>query len=266
MPLRTPAVPRPVEDGPALDGALFAGVVSAAPLPLWVIGPGGEVVIANRAALGFLGYGSNDDLVGGPSHDLLHRCRPDGSEYHAQSCPIVRAQGRSGTSTEWFVTQQGDLRPVSWSTEPVGKDGMTLLHFTSEGPATPPPASQGHRRRTPTQDATVQSRDGMRERALGIIRSRFEDPRFSATALAAEMHLSARSVQALFHDVGSSPAAEIRRVRLDHARAMLEDGHSVRFASHVSGFLDPDTFGRTFRRRFGYAPSRTVRRVLPPAG
>lgn len=264
MQLRTRAATYRTVGGTTPDASLLAGVISVAPVPLWVIGAGGEIVLANRAALVFLGHGS-DDVAGGPSHDLLHRYRPDGSEYHAHNCPIVRSQGTGASSTEWFVTQQGDLRPVSWSTEPVGTSGMTLLHFAPATTDDPPPIL-GQLPEPRAHQAPVRPRDGMRERAYEIIRARFTDPDFSTSLLADEMHLSARSVQALFQDAGSSPAAEIRRVRLDHAYSMLERGHSVRTACLVSGFLDPDTFGRTFRRHFGYAPSRVGRQVLLPAG
>jgi AraC-like DNA-binding protein len=88
------------------------------------------------------------------------------------------------------------------------------------------------------------------------MRERFQDPAFSASELAAEAHLSVRSLQALFHEVGRSPAAEIRRLRLDHARAMLERGHSVGAACVGSGYLDPDSFSRAFRRHFDCSPSQ----------
>lgn len=251
-----------------MDTSLLAGVISAAPVPLWVIGPDGLVVLANRAALTFLGYGDENCVLGGPSHDLLHRHRQDGSEYQKENCPIVHSKGKRGAlpQQEWFVTQQGDLRPVSWTTEPVGSDGMTLLQFTPAIPGTTRATTDGRPRRLPAHEAPVSRREGTRTRAYGIIRRRFEDPHFSASMLATEMHLSARSLQILFQDAGCSPAAEIRRVRLDHAFAMLQRGHSVRAAGLLSGFVDPDAFGRTFRRHFGYAPSQVRPRVLLPTG
>jgi AraC-like DNA-binding protein len=89
-----------------------------------------------------------------------------------------------------------------------------------------------------------------------IIHERFADPMFSAADLAAEVHVSVRSLQALFADVGRSPASEVRRIRLEFAHSMLERGHSVQTACQRSGFLDPGSFGRAFRRRFGYPPSQ----------
>jgi transcriptional regulator GlxA family with amidase domain len=89
------------------------------------------------------------------------------------------------------------------------------------------------------------------------IEERFTDPNFSTATLASDADPSVRSVQAIFSDGGASPAAEIRRLRLNHARALLEHGHSVQTACQASGFLDPGTFARTYRDRFGFAPSHT---------
>ncbi|MUK02691.1 PAS domain-containing protein [Vibrio cholerae] len=77
----------------AAGSSLLAEIVQGAPVPLWVIGPTGTVVIANRAAVSFLGYRTDQDVVGGPSHDLLHRHRLDGSDYPAEDCPIVCSTG-----------------------------------------------------------------------------------------------------------------------------------------------------------------------------
>ncbi|WP_442864296.1 helix-turn-helix domain-containing protein [Arthrobacter sp. ATA002] len=63
-----------------------------------------------------------------------------------------------------------------------------------------------------------------------------------------------------FAEAGTSPAAEIRRLRLEHARALLERGHAVQTACFASGFLDPGTFTRGFRQRFGLVPSQ-----VPPS-
>lgn len=95
------------------------------------------------------------------------------------------------------------------------------------------------------------------------ISTRFTDPQFTTAELAASAHLSVRSVQALFAETGTSPAAEIRRVRLEHARALLEHGHTVQAAGLASGFLDPGTFARAFRQRFGCAPSQVPASLAP---
>lgn len=234
---------------------LLTQVVREAPVPLWVIDSQGLVSLANKAAIRFLGYKAEDDVVGGPSHDLLHCRRPDGTPYPEHECPIV-GSGGTAPASEWFVTRAGDARPVQWTTRSIGPGLGTLLSF-SPRPRTPPQIVRELRSRGPApRTPAVQVRAELRESLCRTIASRFTDPEFTTAELAAAAHLSVRSVQALFAEAGTSPAAEIRRVRLEHARTLLEQGHTVQAACLASGFLDPGTFGRAFRQRFGCAPSQ----------
>jgi AraC-like DNA-binding protein len=245
----------------ATDWPLLADVVSEAPVPLWVISPEGFVVVANRAAVSFLGYRNDLDLVGGPSHELLHRNRLDGTSYPPDECPIICAQGLEHQGQEWFVTRAGDPRPVHWSTRRLHDTGATVLSFTpTSSDAARHRAEERLRDSAPTS-APLRSRAVLRDGLYAIIHERFADPMFSVADLAAEAHVSVRSLQALFADVGRSPASEVRRIRLEFAHGMLERGHGVHSACRRSGFLDPGSFGRAFRRRFGYSPSQ----VRPPA-
>ncbi|MCC3264815.1 helix-turn-helix domain-containing protein [Arthrobacter gengyunqii] len=58
-------------------------------------------------------------------------------------------------------------------------------------------------------------------------------------------------------DLRTAPrTAEIRGARLEHARSLLTQGVAIQTACLASGFLDPGTFGRAFRQRFGVAPSQ----------
>ncbi|WP_049828966.1 helix-turn-helix transcriptional regulator [Arthrobacter sp. RIT-PI-e] len=241
------------------DTSLLMGVVREAPVPLWVIGPTGAVVLANRAALAFLGYRGESDVVGGPSHELLHRCHVDGSAYPAHECPIVGAAGAGAGTSEWFVTRDGDPREVSWSTRGIDDVGSTLLSFAASAPGTTRSVAEAPRHDAVRVPVPARSREAARAGLYIVMRRRFTDPLFSVAELAAEAHLSTRSVQTLFQDVGRSPAAEIRRLRLDHARSMLERGHSVQVTCFSSGYADPGSFTRAFRLRFGCAPTQIRR-------
>ncbi|RLP67837.1 helix-turn-helix domain-containing protein [Mycetocola reblochoni] len=84
---------------------------------------------------------------------------------------------------------------------------------------------------------------------------RFTDPEFGAAALAEEAHLSLRSTQLLLAEAGTSPAAAIRRLRLELAGRLLARGASVGGACTASGFGDAGSFARRFRAHFGVAPS-----------
>lgn len=243
-----------LSDGMPHDAALLSTVLRDAPLPLWVIDAHGRVALANDAAVRFLGHRPGTDLRGGASHDLLHRHRPDGTPYPTHECPIIHAKQPLAAS-EWFVTRAGDVRAVRWSTRPLAGTDSVLLSFAARGPATRALSSVPG----PPRETRAQTRARLLDEMHRAIASRMADPAFSPATLASDNHLSVRSVQAIFAEAGTSPAAEIRRHRLAHARELLEQGESVQGACHASGFHDADSFARAYRQHFGFAPSRTRR-------
>jgi len=81
------------------------------------------------------------------------------------------------------------------------------------------------------------------------------EPDLCPERLAAAHFVSLRLVQKLFAEDGDSPAAYIRRRRLELARELLRGGTRVGVAAERSGFVDPDSFSRAFRREFGLLPS-----------
>jgi PAS domain S-box-containing protein len=233
---------------PELDGDLLAEVVQLTPTALWVIGADGTVQLANQAALTLLGYSSADVVIGAPSHETLHDHRPDGTAYPSETCPILGSPGsRPIAAREWFFTRQGRPLPVTWSTRDVGSAGARLLSFTQA--STAPGADE----------IDVSTRDALRSAVDRCVRERFRDPEFTAAALASELHLSVRSVQSLLAEDGRSPAAEIRRARLEFASTLLTRGATVSDACRASGFSEVGTFGRAFRREFGQTPSSWAR-------
>ena len=239
-----------------LDAGTLSAAIDVAPTPLWVIGPDGTVALANQAALSMLGYRSDDDVIGAPSHDTLHEWHPDGSRYPSHSCPILDGCGSPGvTAHEWFITRSGQPVPVTWSAKPLGTDGTRLLAFAD---ATERLAAQP---RAGVIAESAPSRTELRARLLEHVRMRFRDPDFTAARLAAEFHLSLRSVQQMLAEDGRSPATEIRRQRLELASGLIAQGSSVSHAARTSGFADPGTFNRAFRRHFGVPPSEWARRT-----
>lgn len=84
----------------------------------------------------------------------------------------------------------------------------------------------------------------------------FRDPELTPEALAHEFHISVRYMQKLFARHDDSPASYILRKRLEYARGLMMQGESVSHAANASGFYDPDTFSRAFKRRYGCAPSK----------
>jgi LacI family transcriptional regulator len=61
--------------------------------------------------------------------------------------------------------------------------------------------------------------------------------------------------------MGRTPAAEIRRVRIEEAkRLLIESDKSIAEVARASGFSQQDLFSRTFRRTVGVPPSDFRRR------
>ncbi|WP_217562212.1 GlxA family transcriptional regulator [Streptomyces sp. GbtcB6] len=78
----------------------------------------------------------------------------------------------------------------------------------------------------------------------------------SADSLAALVGVSPRHLTRLFNaELGTTPARFVERVRLDHAKAMLDAGHSVAESARAAGFGSPETLRRTFVARLGVSPS-----------
>ena len=249
---------------PPVDAGMLLAVIDAAPTPLWVIASDGNVALANQAAVRMLGYKSIDDVIGAPSHDTLHEWRPDGSRYPSHSCPIVdHLVAHPAPTPEWFITRAGQPIPVAWSTRPLGTTGAVLLSFSD---ATEQVAAQQARDEdldvlAAAEAVAAPSRAALRATLLGHVRTRFRDPDFSAATLAAEFHLSLRSVQQLLAEDGRSPATEIRRRRLEFASVLIARGSSVQHACRASGFSESGTFTRAFRRHFGQCPSEWVQKT-----
>ena len=77
--------------------------------------------------------------------------------------------------------------------------------------------------------------------------------------------MSVRSLHATFrHELGRSPMAHLRRIRLDHVHAELlrADHPNVRISDIATrwGFYHPSRFARQYQERFGELPSDTARR------
>ncbi|WP_144980997.1 helix-turn-helix domain-containing protein [Halomonas sp. C22] len=54
---------------------------------------------------------------------------------------------------------------------------------------------------------------------------------------------------------GCSPTDYLRRLRLNRARKLLLDGHTIQQAAHLSGYRHTSNFTTAFRRAFGVSPS-----------
>ncbi|MFF8035716.1 GlxA family transcriptional regulator [Streptomyces sp. NPDC016626] len=84
-------------------------------------------------------------------------------------------------------------------------------------------------------------------------------------ALAARAALSPRHFARAFHaETGMPPGRYVDRVRLEHARRLLEDtGDGVEEISRASGYGTPEAMRRAFVRTLGTSPAEYRRRFRP---
>ncbi|MEU6993921.1 GlxA family transcriptional regulator [Streptomyces sp. NPDC046465] len=94
----------------------------------------------------------------------------------------------------------------------------------------------------------------------------------SVEALAVRARLSPRHFARAFQaDTGSTPGKYVERVRIEHARRLLEDtDDGVEQVSRASGYGTPEAMRRAFVKTLGAAPAEYRRRFHPaplvPAG
>jgi|tagenome__1003787_1003787.scaffolds.fasta_scaffold20947798_3 LacI family transcriptional regulator len=93
--------------------------------------------------------------------------------------------------------------------------------------------------------------------ALRLIRDRAQEG-IRVSDVVRELAVARRALEQRFvRFVGRTPAAEIRRVRIEAAkRYLVESDRSIAHISRVTGFGHQDLFSRVFRRSVGLTPSQ----------
>jgi transcriptional regulator GlxA family with amidase domain len=83
------------------------------------------------------------------------------------------------------------------------------------------------------------------------------DQDLSVAALAAKAGLSERSFARAFRaEIGQTPAAYVEMLRVERARALLEDGaESLEAVTRATGFSSPEILRRAFHRRLAVSPA-----------
>jgi len=111
--------------------------------------------------------------------------------------------------------------------------------------------------------AQTAQREPLREVQLWITEHPADD--LSVEALAARARLSPRHFARAFQtETGMTPGRYVDRVRLEHARRLLEDtSDGIEEISRASGYGTPEGMRRAFVKALGTAPSEYRRRFHP---
>ena len=99
-------------------------------------------------------------------------------------------------------------------------------------------------------------RSALFEEALAVIADEFPDEGLSLGAVARSIATSRRQLQRVFGERDTSFRAELQRVRMAKAVALLQDGHTpVAAVARSVGYRQPAQFSKAFRRHHGCPPS-----------
>jgi PAS domain S-box-containing protein len=88
----------------------------------------GTITFVNPSACRSLGY-SAAEMIGQPSHQLIHHHHKDGSEYTREQCPMYDAYTRGEASRiddEFLWRKDGSGMPVEYGATPIMKDGRVV--------------------------------------------------------------------------------------------------------------------------------------------
>jgi two-component system sensor histidine kinase/response regulator len=95
----------------------------------------GRITFVNPATCRMLGF-TAEEMIGQPSHALIHHHRPNGSEYPREECPMFAAYKRGEASridNEFLWRKDGSGLPVEYGATPMLKDGAlvgAVISFT----------------------------------------------------------------------------------------------------------------------------------------
>ncbi|BCO27298.1 hypothetical protein MIZ03_2186 [Rhodoferax lithotrophicus] len=87
----------------------------------------GDCTFANSAFLRLLGYGSQDEVLGKHTHELIHHSHADGSHYPASECRMYIAYQKNQSvhcSDDVFWRKDGTSLPVEYWARPILSDGI----------------------------------------------------------------------------------------------------------------------------------------------
>jgi PAS domain S-box-containing protein len=165
-------------------GDVQEALVISGQIPLWLVDGDDRIAFVNDAAVELLGFDSDEELLGRPSHDSIHYKHPDGSPYPVEDCPITHATRRGEPiriERDWWVRKDGSMVPISIHCVPLEIDGRMGTAMTFHD-----------------QTASVQAED--ERRRLAVERARLAEVRASRARIVEAADEQRRRVVRDIHD------------------------------------------------------------------
>jgi AraC-like DNA-binding protein len=212
----------------AFEDSGMGGVVT------WLDGGGqalGRVLAAEQALASLVQIGR--EILGGPVEIVetwLERSAP---------CADVAQREHFGGVVHWGASKSGvHLTRAALDAAPLGSDPLLGGFFAERA------AASAHT-----------ARDSCVSRAARAIHARLAEGIPTITEIARELQLSERTLRRRLTEERSSFADLVAEAQLARAKEMLSRGASVHDVALATGFADPTTFSRAYRRWTGTAPS-----------
>ena len=186
-------------------------------IPLWLVDGDDRIAFVNDAALRVLGYDSDAELIGRPSHDSVHYKHLDGSPFPAEDCPITHATRRGEPvviERDWWVRKDGTMLPISIHCVQMEIDGRMGTAMTFHD-----------------QTAVVQAEK--ERRSLEVQRARLAEVRASRARIVEAADAQRRRVVRDLHDGAQASLVRVAMalqlalkdgVSQDEARRFVRDG------------------------------------------
>jgi PAS domain S-box-containing protein len=191
-------------------------LVISGQIPLWLVDGDDRIAFVNDAAVQVLGYDSDEELIGRPSHDSVHYKHPDGSPFPAEDCPITHATRRGEPvviERDWWVRKDGAMLPIS----------IHCVHMEIDG-------RMGTAMTFHDQTAVVQAEN--ERRSLEVQRARLAEVRASRARIVEAADAQRRRVVRDLHDGAQASLVRVAMalqfalkdgVPPDEARAFVSD-------------------------------------------
>jgi PAS domain S-box-containing protein len=159
-------------------------LVISGEIALWLVDGDDRIAFVNEAAVRILGFDSDEELLGRPSHDSIHYKHPDGSPYPVEDCPITHATQRGEAirmERDWWVRKDGSFVPISIHCVPLEIDGRMGTAMTFHD-----------------LSASVQAED--ERRRLAVAQARLGEIRASRARIVAAADETRRRIERDLHD------------------------------------------------------------------
>jgi PAS domain S-box-containing protein len=193
-------------------------LVISGQIPLWLVDGDDRIAFVNDAAVELLGYESDEEMIGRPSHDTVHYKHLDGTPYPVEDCPITHATLRGEPiriERDWWVRKDGTMVPISIHCVPLEIDGRMGTAMTFHD-----------------QTVSVQAED--ERRRLEVERARLSEVRASRARIVEAADEQRRQVVRDLHD---GAQAMLVRVVLGLQLALREGEVSGAVRDHVDDAL-----------------------------